>query len=129
MQTTMLPLRLAREDEEGIRFIDELAARCGAPAKTDGMRAFIQQWNRLRQELRRVDRSRTDATVEEYAKRWSEPVPAVLGLQAEYRALFGEPTPALLLDLLRDGIALDDARSLKPLLGVRLAGSPEELAT
>lgn len=99
-----LPVRLAKPGERGEPFID-LLRRGRDKRLVERMTAFLQEWNHLVDEIRDKDPSRLDATVEEFAERWSVTVSTAYRMQAEFRSIFpSETTPTRLLDLLTDGL-------------------------
>lgn len=117
-----VPIRLPRDGEAGVPFVDLLAARCGDKRGTDRMIAFIQEWDHIRDEIRDADPSKPDATVEDFAKRWNTALPTAFRMQAEFRRIFPtETTPGRVVDLLWDGMPKWPAdKSLNWLLAVEV---------
>lgn len=120
-----LPLRLPRNGETSVPFVDLLAARCGDKRRTDRMIAFIQEWDHVRDEVRDADPRKADATVEDFAERWKTPLPTAFRMQAEFREIFPtETTPGRLVELLSDGMPnLPDQTPPKWLLAVEVVES------
>lgn len=96
-----LPIRLAGPTDPGIPFSTWLDRRTrGNRRQKERQMAFIQQWDRLRDEMQ------AEPTAEAYAERWRTSHATAYRLLAEFRSLMpGQVNPTRLLTLLWRGLS------------------------
>jgi hypothetical protein len=104
MSKRNLPIRLPRDDEEGIEFINWLDNRLGSDRLArQRLVPFIEEWDLLRDEV--LERERREPTLSEYAARWNVAESSAYRLLSEYRQVFAsEDDPGPLCELLWDGM-------------------------